>query len=55
MAFMDSGHDGHYRALRERLDPYASRLAARIDAGLACHAGGPCGSSALVTSGSIAH
>lgn len=23
---MDSGHDGHYGALRERLDPYANRL-----------------------------
>ena len=27
--------NGHYEALRERLDPDASRLAARIDAGLA--------------------
>jgi hypothetical protein len=46
--FMDTGHDGHYGALRERLDPYANRLAARIDAGFACPAGGPCGQSAFV-------
>jgi hypothetical protein len=46
--FVDSGHDGHYGALRERLDPYANRLAARIDAGLACPAGGPCGQSTFV-------
>jgi hypothetical protein len=45
---MDIGHDGHYGALRERLDPYANRLAARIDAGLACPAGGRCGPLALV-------
>jgi hypothetical protein len=44
--FMDAGRDGHYEALRERLDPYASRLAARIDAGFAGPAGGPCGASA---------
>ena len=48
LRFMDSGHDGHYGALRERLDPYANRLAARIDAGFACPAGGPCGQSAFV-------
>jgi hypothetical protein len=46
--FMDTSHDGHYEALRERLNPYAMRLAARIDAGLACSAGGPCGQSAFV-------
>lgn len=46
--FMAAGRDGHYEALRERLDPYANRLAARIDAGLACPAGGPCGPSAFV-------
>jgi hypothetical protein len=45
--FMAAGRDGHYKALRERLAPYTNRLAARIDAGLACPAGGPCGSSAL--------
>jgi hypothetical protein len=32
---MDTSHDGHYEALRERLNPYATRIAARIDAGLA--------------------
>jgi hypothetical protein len=46
--FMAAGRDGHYEALRERLDPYASRLAVRIDAGLACPAGGPCGQPASV-------
>lgn len=46
--FMDSGHDGHYEALRERLNPYATRLAARLDAGLASPAGGSCGQSAFV-------
>ena len=45
---MAAGRDGHYEALRERLDPYASSLAARIDAGFACPAGGPCGQSAFV-------
>ena len=30
--FMAAGRDGHYATLRARLDPYALRLAARIDA-----------------------
>ncbi len=46
--FMAAGRDGHYEARRERLDPYGSRLAARIDAGLAGPEGGPCGQSAFV-------
>ncbi len=48
--FMDTSHDGHYEALRERLNPYATRLAARIDTGLARPAGGPCGQSAFMNS-----
>ncbi len=39
--------NGHYEALRERLDPDASRLAARIDAGLACPQAASAGSQPL--------
>jgi hypothetical protein len=46
--FMAADRDGHYEVLRERLEPYPNRLVARIDAGLTCPAGGPCGQSAFV-------